>query len=96
LFFGNTLDSINEIFSLIGTPLFHNVTGGDAATQQRAIGVADLHKVAEVENKRGEIATKLSETVILQAVDFDQIRCEFEVYLHLAIHHHKPTNAVLD
>lgn len=33
LFFGNTLDSINEIFSLIGVPLFRNASGGDSAVR---------------------------------------------------------------
>lgn len=51
-----------------------------SAAQQRAIGIADLQvKVAEIENKRGEIAAKLRETVILQVLDFDQIRREFQL-----------------
>jgi hypothetical protein len=46
------LSGINEILSLVGVPLFRNVTGGDAAAQSRAIAIGDLQvKLAEIENK---------------------------------------------
>jgi hypothetical protein len=81
LFSGNgTLGIINDVFSLIGVPLFRNATGGDAAAQQRQIAIADLQvKVAEIENKRGELANQLRERVILEVLDFDQIRREFQI-----------------
>ncbi|MBD1842149.1 hypothetical protein H6F89_01735 [Cyanobacteria bacterium FACHB-63] len=63
LFFGNTLSSVNEILSLVGVPLFRNSTGGDSATQSRTIAIGDLQvKLAEIQNKRGEIAAKLRDT----------------------------------
>ncbi|MBD2078462.1 hypothetical protein [Leptolyngbya sp. FACHB-17] len=85
LFFGNTLSSVNEILSLVGVPLFRNATGGDSAAQSRAIAIGDLQvKLAEIQNKRGEIAAKLRETVILQVLDFDQTRREFQISQEIA------------
>ncbi|MBD2371370.1 MULTISPECIES: hypothetical protein [Leptolyngbya] len=85
LFFGNTLSSVNEILSLVGVPLFRNATGGDAAAQSRAIAIGDLQvKLAEIQNKRGEIAAKLRENVILQVLDFDQTRREFQISQEIA------------
>lgn len=73
LFFGNTLNSVNEILSLVGVPLFKNATGGDAAAQSRAIAIGDLQvKLAEIQNKRGEIAAKLRENIILQVLEGKQ------------------------
>jgi hypothetical protein len=36
-------------------------------------------KLAEIENKRGDLAHQLREQVILQVLDFDQVRREFQV-----------------
>jgi hypothetical protein len=74
------LSTVNDIFSLIGLPIFRNVAGGDAASQQRAIAISDLQvKIAEIENKRGEVANNLREQVILQVLEFDQLRREFQI-----------------
>lgn len=79
-FDGGTLGTINDILSLIGLPLFRNATGGDAAAQQREIAIADLQvKIAEIENKRGELANQTREQVMLQLLDFDTIRREFQI-----------------
>ncbi|MBI4779714.1 MAG: hypothetical protein HY785_00165 [Oscillatoriophycideae cyanobacterium NC_groundwater_1537_Pr4_S-0.65um_50_18] len=40
--------------------------------------------MAEIENKRGEIAQKLREQAILQVLDFDQMRREFQVSQEVA------------
>jgi hypothetical protein len=83
--FNQPLSGINEILSLVGVPLFRNAAGGDAATQQRVIAIADLQvKVVEVENKRGDLAAKLRETVILQVLDYDQTRREFQIAQEIA------------
>ncbi|MGA7934846.1 MAG: hypothetical protein WCA35_14975, partial [Kovacikia sp.] len=59
-FFVKPTGTINEVLSLIGLPLFRNLTGGDAAAQQRSIAIADLQvKVAEVEKQRDELKDKL-------------------------------------
>jgi hypothetical protein len=77
--------AINEILSLIGVPLFRNLSGGDSAAQQRSIAIADLQvKVAEVENKRGDLAAQIREQVIMQVLDFDQFRREFQVSQEVA------------
>ncbi len=83
--FSQPLQGINEILSLVGVPLFKNAAGGDAATQQWVIAIADLQvKVVEVENKRGDLAAKLRETVILQVLDYDQTRREFQIAQEIA------------
>jgi hypothetical protein len=83
--FNQPLSGINEILSLVGVPLFRNAAGGDAATQQRVIAIADLQvKVVEVENKRGDLAAKIRETVILQVLDYDQLRREFQIGQEIA------------
>ncbi|MGI0494297.1 hypothetical protein ACN4EG_21125 [Alkalinema pantanalense CENA528] len=78
--FSQPLGSINEILSLVGVPLFRNASGGDPAVQQRSIAIADLQvKLAEIENKRGDLAAKIRETVVLQVLEFDQLRREFQI-----------------
>ena len=82
---GNTLGVINDVFSLIGIPLFRNIAGGDQAAQQRTIAIADLQvKVAEIENKRGEIASQIREQVILNVLRFDELRREFQISQEVA------------
>ncbi|UBF27493.1 hypothetical protein K9N68_06000 [Kovacikia minuta CCNUW1] len=84
-FFVKPTGTINEILSLVGVPLFRNLTGGDAAAQQRSIAIADLQvKVAEVEKQRDELKDKLREQVILQVLDFDTIRRDFQVSQEIA------------
>lgn len=86
LFSGNgTLGIVNDVFSLIGVPLFRNATGGDAAAQQREIAIADLQvKIAEIENQRGNLANQIREQVTLQVLDFDTIRREFQISQEVA------------
>ncbi|NJL22869.1 MAG: hypothetical protein HC895_21890 [Leptolyngbyaceae cyanobacterium SM1_3_5] len=40
--FTNPVQGVNSILSFIGLPLFRSASGGDAATQQREIAIADL------------------------------------------------------
>lgn len=83
--FDNPLRAVNDIFALIGLPIFRNLSGGDAATQQREIAIADLQvKIAEIENQRGAIANTLREQVVLQVLDFDQFRREFQISQEVA------------
>ena len=86
LFTGSsTLSIINDLFSVIGVPLFQAIAGGSPETQQREIAIADLQvKIAEVENKRGELAEKMREQVILQMLDFDTVRREFQISQEVA------------
>lgn len=85
LLFGNQIQGVNEILSLIGLPLFRNLGGGDAAAQAREIGIADLQvKVAQVEKERAELADKIKETVMMQVLDFDVIRKDFQVSQEVA------------
>ncbi len=85
LFSGGTLSTINDILSVIGIPLFQAIAGGSSETQQREIAIADLQfKIAEIENKRGELAEQIREQVTLQVLDFDTIRREFQVSQEVA------------
>jgi hypothetical protein len=80
MFFDNPVRGLNDLLALVGVPLFRNASGGDQAAQQRNIAIADLQvKVAEIQNKRGDLAQKLREQVILEVLDFDQLRREFQI-----------------
>ncbi len=79
-FFVKPTGAINEVLSLIGVPLFRNAIGGDPAAQSRQIAIADLQvKVAEVEKQRADLADKIREQVMLQVLDFDVLRRDFQV-----------------
>ncbi|MEP0923427.1 hypothetical protein [Leptolyngbya sp. ST-U4] len=85
IFTGGALTTINDVLSLIGVPLFQSIAGGSPEQQQREIAIADLQvKIAEIENKRGELATQLREQVMLQALEFDTIRREFQISQEVA------------
>ena len=69
----------------MGIPLFKNLGGGDAAAQSRTIAIGDLQvKLAEIENKRGDLADKLREAVVIQVLDFDVARKDFQVSQEIA------------
>jgi hypothetical protein len=81
----NPVLGVNNLLAAIGIPLFRSLTGGDAATQQREIAIADLQvKVAEIENQRGQIANATREQVTLQVLAFDQVRREFQIAQEVA------------
>jgi hypothetical protein len=85
MFFDNPVRGINDLLALVGVPLFRNASGGDQAAQQRGIAIADLQvKVAEIENKRGDVAQALREQVMLHVLEFDQTRREFQISQEVA------------
>lgn len=66
-------------------PLFRSAAGGDQAAQERGIAIADLQvKVAEIENKWGDVAQALREQVMLHTLEFDQTRREFQISQEIA------------
>jgi len=80
-----SVSGINDVLSLIGVPLFRNATGGDAAAQSRSIAIGDLQvKLAEIENKRGDLAAKIREQVIISVLDFDVVRRDFQISQEIA------------
>ena len=80
-----SVSGINDVLSLIGIPLFRNATGGDAAVQSRVIAIGDLQvKLAEIQNKRGDLADTIREKVILSVLDFDVIRRDFQISQEIA------------
>jgi len=83
--FATTLAGINELLSYVGVPLFKSLTGGGDAAQSRSIQITDLQvKVAEIERQRGDLADKIKEVVMLQVLDFDVIRKDFQVSQEIA------------
>jgi hypothetical protein len=85
MFFANPVRGLNDILALIGVPLFRSASGGDAAAQERGIAIADLQvKIAEIENKRGDVAQALREQVMLHVLEFDQTRREFQISQEVA------------
>jgi len=80
-----SVSGINDVLSLIGIPLFRNATGGDAAAQSRVIAIGDLQvKLAEIQNKRGDLADTIREKVILSVLDFDVMRRDFQISQEIA------------
>jgi hypothetical protein len=74
------VSSINTIISLIGIPLLEGITQSNEKAQVRAIAISDLQvKVAQIEQERAKVADTLREQVVLQVIDFDTIRREFQV-----------------
>ena len=85
MFFQNPVRGLNDIFALVGVPLFRSAAGGDQAAQERGIAIADLQvKIAEIENKRGDVAQALREQIMLHALEFDQTRREFQISQEIA------------
>jgi hypothetical protein len=85
MFFANPVRGLNDILALIGVPLFRSASGGDQAAQERGIAIADLQvKIAEIENKRGDVAQALREQVMLHVLEFDQTRREFQISQEVA------------
>lgn len=83
--FVNPTRGINQILSLIGLPLFRSMSGGDAATQQRQIAIADLQvKVAEIQRAKAQMENDLREAVVLAGLDFDTTRREFQIAQEVA------------
>jgi hypothetical protein len=77
--FVNPVRGINSVLSFIGVPLFRGLSGGSDAQQNRQIAIADLQvKVAEVERHRAEMANELREEVLLQVLEFETFRREFQ------------------
>jgi hypothetical protein len=85
MFFQNPARGISDVLALIGVPLFRSAAGGDQAAQERGIAIADLQvKIAEIENKRGDVGQALREQVMLHALEFDQTRREFQISQEIA------------
>ncbi|PSN19595.1 hypothetical protein C7271_06550 [filamentous cyanobacterium CCP5] len=83
--FSNPLNAINEVLSLVGIPLVRGITQTNARAQQNSIAIADLQvKVAEIEQGSREIAEAIRQDVMLQVLDFDQIRREFQISQEIA------------
>ena len=83
--FGNPLSAINEALSLIGIPLIRGITQTNARAQQTAIAISDLQvKVAQIEQESRKIDQAIREDVMLQVLDFDQYRREFQISQEIA------------
>lgn len=74
------VSSINKIISLIGIPLLEGVTRSNDQAQARAIAISDLQvKVAQIEQEKAKAIAQLREAVVLQLLEFDVTRREFQV-----------------
>ena len=83
--FDEPIRGINNILSFIGVPLFRNASGGSEARQARSIAIADLQvKVAEIERAKFAMKADLRETVMLEILEFDKIRREFQIAQEIA------------
>jgi len=83
--FTDPLRSINEILSLIGIPLLRGMTNTNARAQQNAIAISDLQvKVAQIEQEKRKIAEGLREQVMLEVLEFDATRREFQIAQEIA------------
>lgn len=83
--FSNPLNAINEALGLIGIPLIRGVTQTNARAQQTAIAISDLQvKVAQIEQEKRKIAEALREQVMLEVLEFDATRREFQISQEIA------------
>lgn len=83
--FSNPLGAINEALSLIGIPLVRGITQTNARAQQTAIAISDLQvKVAQIEQEQRKVEQAIREEVVMQVLDFDQGRREFQISQEIA------------
>lgn len=83
--FTNPVNAINEALSLIGIPLLRGVTQTNVRAQQNAIAISDLQvKVAAIEQEKRKIEDAIREEVVLQVLDFDVTRREFQISQEIA------------
>lgn len=83
--FSTPLGTINEIFSLVGLPLFRRATGGDDASQSRTIAIADLQvKIAGAKQERAKMAGLLQAQVSLSVLDWDVAAREYQISSEIA------------
>jgi hypothetical protein len=81
----NPLGAINEVLSLIGVPLFEQRLNIDANAQAREIAISDLQiKIAQIEQEKQKIEDTLAEQVVLQVIDFDRYRRDFQISQEVA------------
>jgi hypothetical protein len=82
---GNPLNAINEALSLVGIPLIRGITGTNARAQQNAIAIGDLQvQVAAIEADARKIEQAIRDEVLVQVLDFDVIRREFQISQEVA------------
>lgn len=83
--FSSPLGTVNEIFSLIGIPLFNRATGGDNASQQRTIAIADLEvKVAAAKQERAKMAGILTSQINLSVLAWDVSARDYQISSEIA------------
>jgi hypothetical protein len=83
--FTDPLSAINEILSLIGMPLLRGVTNTNARAQQTALAISDLQvKVTQIEQEKRKMAEALREQVMLEVLEFDATRREFQISQEIA------------
>lgn len=83
--FSSPLGTVNEIFSLVGIPLFNRSTGGDNASQQRTIAIADLQvKIAAAKSERAKMAGILVSQVNLSVLDWDVAARDYQITSEIA------------
>ncbi len=81
----NPLQGINELLSFVGVPLFNGTFRIGDASQAREIAISDLQvKIAQVEAERQKIADTIAEQVVLQVIDFDVYRRDFQISQEIA------------
>lgn len=81
----NPLQAINTALSFIGIPLFNGSFRIGNEAQQRDIAIADLQvKVAAIGAEKQKIEDTIAEQVVLQVLDFDVYRREFQISQEIA------------
>lgn len=81
----NPLQGINQMLSFIGIPLFNGTFRIGADQQQRNIAIGDLQaRVAQIGAERQKIADTIAEQVVVQVLDFDVSRREFQIAQEVA------------
>lgn len=78
--FSSPVGTLNEIFGLIGVPLFQRAAGGSDVSQSRTIAIADLTvKIAAAKSERAKMAQTLSSQVQLSVLDWDVAARDYQI-----------------
>ncbi len=77
LFTGN-VGIINDLFTVVGIPLFEGSQGGDSQAQSRSLQISDIQvKIAELQRERAKLADTVRDKVAVSLTQFDEARTEF-------------------
>lgn len=83
--FRNPLSAIDEVFGLIGIPLFEKQTGTNAESARTKLAISDLQvKIAAIEAEKIKIIAVIRSDVVRTVLDFEEAKRGYQVSQEVA------------